>query len=179
MDYAKYELDWNNSLTWPSGTLSQTFSNVNNSGTEFSFQFSGNTSNLSDIGSVVGITPNIQDYFTDGSTKSLSNYIDPGFSAGGAIQVVVSIDPPIPAQIGLELYHVNASASSGDKVQVYAIAVADGAKIYPTLTALPNSASDDLTARLGGFIDDQYKYQVLNTSGHSDQVSKSFQVRRP
>lgn len=140
-DYAKYDLDWNTSLNWTAGTIFQTFSDVDNSGTEFKFQYVGNTSNLSSIGS--GSTPNIQGYFTDGITKSLSSFIDPGFSAGEAIQVVVSIDPPIPAQIGLELYHVNASGASGDKVQVYALSVVDGAKIYPTLTGTVNKTWED------------------------------------
>ena len=128
---APYTLDWS-TLSWTNGSLSNTYSNVDGSGVEFSFTYTGNTSKFSSIGS--GSTPNIQDFFPSEAIDALSMYINPGFSGSEKIVLTIDISPAIPANLAFDIYHVNGSSYSGDKLTIYAVPSAGGANIIPSFT---------------------------------------------
>lgn len=128
---APYTLDWS-TLSWTDGNLSNSFSNVDGSGVSFDFTYTGNTSKFSSIGS--GTTPNIQDYFPSETIDALSMYVNSGFSGSEKIVLTIDISPAIPANVAFDLYHVNGSSYSGDKLSIYAVPSAGGANIIPYFT---------------------------------------------
>ncbi|MEL6252422.1 MAG: T9SS type A sorting domain-containing protein [Bacteroidota bacterium] len=126
-----YTFDWS-AVSWTDGSLSNSYSNVDGSGVEFSFTYTGNTSKFGSIGS--GATPNIQDFFPSETVDALSQYITSGFSGSEKIVLAIDISPAIPANVAFDIYHVNGSSYSGDKLTIYAVPEAGGANIIPYFT---------------------------------------------
>lgn len=158
-----YVLDWS-SLSWTDGNLSNTYSNVDGSGVAFTFNYSGSTSKFGYIGS--GNTPNIQDFFPSEAVDALSNYVTTGFASGDSIKLSIDISPPIPANLAFELYHVNGSSFSGDKLKIYAESVSGGTKVYPTFASNGSSSWEDegngVVDATGGSIDSNNAYVGVN-----------------
>ncbi|MEM8886530.1 MAG: T9SS type A sorting domain-containing protein, partial [Bacteroidota bacterium] len=126
-----YTFDWS-TISWTNGSLSNSYSNVDGSGVEFSFTYTGNTSKFGSIGS--GATPNIQDFFPSETVDAMSHYVSSGFSGSEKIVLTIDINPAIPANLAFDLYHVNGSSYSGDKLTIYAVPSAGGANIIPYFT---------------------------------------------
>lgn len=131
-NFEEYELDWA-TLQWANGNKDGSFSDIGGSNTNLSINYQGATSKLAYLGT--GTTPNIQTFFSGGAMQALSNYVCPGMLSDEAIEMSFAFDPPIPAQLAFDLYHVNGNWYSGDKVKVYALSVLEGAEIYPSFTA--------------------------------------------
>lgn len=132
-DFGKYTLDWDNPSYWTEGATSKTIGDIDGSGTEFKFNYSGSYDKLAHIGT--GNTPNIQTFFSGGDHNALSHYVNPGLESNETIKIIIEINPAIPAHLGFELYHVNGSWYSGDKVKIYAQSVLEGTNIYPSFSA--------------------------------------------
>jgi hypothetical protein len=142
--YNLYELAWGTGpgeRNWTAGSLSQTYNNVDGSETTFTITYSGATSKLGSIGT--GATPNVQTFFPGGTKNALSNYVYTGFSGTETIVITIDISPAIPAQIGFDLYHINGSSYSGDKVWIHAEPEAGGAVIYPQFTASASASWEE------------------------------------
>ena len=140
--YSNHELVWSSSgvgLDWPDGSLSQTFSDVDNSGVSFTFTYSGETSKFDVLNDQ---TPCVMDFFNGYQSDALSHYVDPGFTGSG-ITLTIDISPAIPATIAFDLYHINGSSYSGDEVQIYAVPTAGGSNIYPSFTANSNPSWEE------------------------------------
>lgn len=130
-----HTLNWGsgaNQYDWLAGALSTTYQNVDGSGVDFTFNYSGEVYKLGAIGS--GQTPNVQDFFPNESIDALSHYVTSGFSGSENITLTIDFSPAIPGQIAFDFYHINGTASSGDRVTTYAVPVGGGANIYPTVT---------------------------------------------
>lgn len=115
--------------TWTAGELSQTFLDVDGSGVNFTYTYSGNTNNF---GNLFGLTPNVQDFFPSEEKDALSHYVFRGLGHSAPITLTIGFDPPIPGTLGFDLYHVNGSWYSGDKITVYAVPQDGEPNIYPT-----------------------------------------------
>ena len=140
--YTNHELVWSTSgggFDWPDGSLSQTYSDVDNSGVSFTFTYSGETAKFDVLNDQ---TPCVMDFFNGYHSDALSHYTNPGFSGSG-ITLTIDISPAIPATIAFDLYHINGSSYSGDQVQVYAIPAAGGSNIYPSFTANSNPSWEE------------------------------------
>ncbi|MFK7922069.1 MAG: T9SS type A sorting domain-containing protein [Bacteroidia bacterium] len=131
-DFVKYTLDWDNPDYWTEGTISNKIADVDGSGTEFDIKYSGKYNKLAHMGT--GNTPNIQTFFSGGDHNALSHYVNPGLAENETIKITIQIKPAIPAHLGFELYHINGSWYSGDKVKVFAQTVLEGTKVYPSFT---------------------------------------------
>lgn len=143
-DYLPYELSWGmdaDQLDWEAGQLEQTYSNVGESGTEFTITYSGTTDLLGSIGG--GNTPNVQSFFPSDESYALSNYVTSGFEEDENITITVDIHPAIPGYIAFDLYHINGSSFSGDKITMYVEAEEGGTRIYPGLAGNGSSSWED------------------------------------
>lgn len=130
-DNSPFELDWH-TVSWSDGSLTRTFNNVDGSGVNFSFSYSGSTSKFGIIGT--GQTPNIQDFFPSETVDALSHYVNPGFSSTEKITLTIDINPAIPANLAFDVFHINGSSYSGDKLSIYAKPSSGGSVIYPSFT---------------------------------------------
>lgn len=143
-DYLLYELTWGvdaDELDWEAGQLEQVYSNVDDSGTEFSITYSGATDLLGSIGG--GNTPNVQTFFPSDESYALSNYVTSGFEENENIMITIDIHPAIPGHIAFDLYHINGSSFSGDKITMYVEAEEGGVKIYPEVVGNGSSSWED------------------------------------
>ncbi len=140
-EFVKYKLDWSNASNWSTGSVNRKITDVNGSGTEFQFIYSGTHSKLAVMGP--GATPNIQTFFTGGSEEALSHYVNPGMSASESISITVQIDPAIPAELAFDVYHINGNWYSGDKLKIYAEDETDGTIIYPTFSSTTNPSWEE------------------------------------
>lgn len=131
--YSNFTLRWgpdDDELDWQDGTLSQSYAFVDGSQTSFTMTYSGNTEKFGTYGP--GATPNIQSFFPGGDKPALSQYITSGFTGAQHLTLTIDISPAIPATMAFDLYHINGSSYSGDKINIYAEPEAGGANIYPT-----------------------------------------------
>ncbi|WP_298497852.1 LamG-like jellyroll fold domain-containing protein [uncultured Algibacter sp.] len=126
-----FNLKWSTSTVsddqyWPPGELSNTYTNVDNSGTDITVTFTGETSTL---GFWAGQTPKVgtQSSYLYKGLDLLSN----GFSGTG-ITCTITFSKPIYA-FSFDIHHINVHNGSGDK---YTITGKDkyGNIIYPEFT---------------------------------------------
>ena len=123
------------SYGWPSGSLSQTYANVNMSGHQVSINFSGSTDSLT-------LLNGLQSPTVDASLNSYTNAIGlvtTGIGVGNRITVTFDIFPPAPGEVAFEVFHINRSGS-GDLVTVTA-ETTTGATITPQITVPMGAAS--------------------------------------
>ncbi|MEM6346438.1 MAG: T9SS type A sorting domain-containing protein [Bacteroidota bacterium] len=140
-NFGKYQLDWSNPSYWSAGALNRKLKDIDGSGTEFHFSYSGAHNKLAAMGP--GATPNIQTFFTGGSKDALSHFVNPGLSASESISITVQIKPAIPAEIAFDVYHINGNWYSGDKLKIYAEDEADGSLIFPTFSSTANPSWEE------------------------------------
>ena len=166
---SSYDLIWDSTPTNPGevswgvgGTLSNTFNNVDGSGVNVSFAFTGDTGNL-DAWSTAN-SPVIGTNATGGGQEVLQYYTD-GFTSTG-ITIEINFSENI-LEVGFDLFHINGAGPSGD---LYTITAEDGLgnTIYPTFTssATPSYGTNNST----GIIDSYNN----STVGDNDQVGVNF-----
>ncbi len=118
-------LDWGTNAgeaNWtPTGAL--TFNTIVD-GHTFTYTLTGNTSTLADGSPFVD--------YSMASSGELELFTD-GIGFGSNITVTIDISPPLEGDIGMSVFQINASAGSGDRVQVFATYLG-GAAIYPSFT---------------------------------------------
>lgn len=129
-----FTLDWSstpsssNEFNWlAAGVLTNTFSNVDNSGIDFTVTFTGETSTLGVWGTQ---TPKVGNSASGSTTENLDLYTN-GFSSTG-ITCTITFSTPIYA-LSFDLAHVNASGANGDKYTITATTTSGGT-VYPTFT---------------------------------------------
>ncbi|WP_396600567.1 LamG-like jellyroll fold domain-containing protein [Algibacter sp. R77976] len=139
-----FNLNWTTSMVsedhyWSPGTLSNTYTNVDNSGTDVTVTFTGETNTLGFWG---GNTPKV-------GTQSSYLYkgidlLSKGFSGTG-ITCTITFSKPIYA-LSFDVYHINKWESNGDKY-TFTGKDKDGNTIYPEFTNSPSPTytSDDNT----------------------------------
>jgi len=134
-----FNLNWTTSTIsddhyWPPGKLSNTYNNVDSSGTDITITFTGETSTL---GFWAGQTPKVgtQSSYLYKGIDLLSN----GFSGTG-ITCTITFSKPLYA-LSFDIHHVNRWESNGDKY-TFTGKDKDGNTIYPEFT---NSQSPTYT----------------------------------
>ncbi|WP_298556253.1 LamG-like jellyroll fold domain-containing protein [uncultured Algibacter sp.] len=142
-----FTLDWSSTpmtsseFDWlAAGALSNTFTNVDGSGIDFTVTFTGDTGSLGNWG---GQTPKVGTS-ASGTTDEYLDLFTNGLSAGG-ITCTITFSSPIYA-LAFDLAHVNAGGANGDKYTIMATTTS-GSTIYPTFTnsATPSYTSNNAT----------------------------------
>lgn len=118
-------LDWD-----VPGNLVQTFNDVGRPGQSVTYTISGNTGALINSPGNGLATPNV-DFFSNTYTDAIS-LMTSGIGNGEKIEVLVEYNPPIPGNLGFEVYHINQSGS-GDRVKVTSLTT-QGTTLNPTFT---------------------------------------------
>lgn len=142
--YSNFTLKWgpdDDELDWTDGSLTETFAYIDGSQTTFTCTYSGNTEKFGKFGP--GSTPNIQSFFPGGDKPALSQYITSGFTGSQHLTLTIDISPAIPATMAFDLYHINGSSYSGDKITIYAEPEAGGSNIIPTYTSNGSASWED------------------------------------
>ena len=154
-----FELNWTTSTSsvdhyWPPGQMSNTYNNVDGSGTNIEITFTGETSTL---GFWAGQTPKVgtQSSYLYKGIDLLSN----GFSGTG-ITCTITFSKPIYA-LSFDIHHVNKWGTNGDKY-TFTGTDTDGNTIYPKFTnsTYPTYTSDSNTGIVNAFSN-------LTTGGNS------------
>jgi hypothetical protein len=139
-----FNLNWTTSTVsddyfWPPGQLSNTYTNVDGSGTDVTITFTGETSTL---GFWAGQTPKVgtQSSYLFKGIDLLSN----GF-AGTGITCTITFSKPIYA-LSFDIHHVNVWETNGDKF-TFTGKDTNGNTIYPEFTnsQFPTYTSDNNT----------------------------------
>jgi hypothetical protein len=132
-----YTLDWSTSPTasneyaWPAGSLSNTFTDVDDSGIDVSVSFTGDTNTLGYWST--NLTPEVGN--SSSTLYEGLDFITNGFSDTG-ITCTINFSSPIYA-LSFDIHHVNKSFENGDKYWVSAT-TSTGDTIYPTFTSSSN-----------------------------------------
>ncbi|NQY29075.1 MAG: T9SS type A sorting domain-containing protein [Flavobacteriaceae bacterium] len=143
-----FTLDWAsapvapNEYNWlPAGSLSNTYTDVDTSGIDFSVTFTGDTSAFGIWGGAQ--TPKIGTSAASGLYEGM-DLLTMGYAASG-ITCTINFSSPIFA-LSFDLYHVNTTGVSGDKYTISA-QTSKGDTIYPTFTnsANPSYTTDNST----------------------------------
>ncbi len=139
-----FTLDWaltpiaSNEYNWLSaGALTNTYTDVDTSGIDFTVTFTGDTGSLGSWGGVQ--TPKVGTSASAGVYEGLDIKTD-GYIASG-ITCTINFSSPIFA-LSFDLNHVNATGANGDKYTISA-QTSIGDTIYPTFT---NSANPSYTS---------------------------------
>ncbi len=163
-----FTLDWatvpsaSNEYNWtPGGALTNTFTNVDNSGIDITMTLTGEIGTLGNWG---GQTPKVGTSATGSSTESLDLYTN-GFSSTG-ITCTITFSSPIYA-LSFDLLHVNAGGGHGDMYTISATTTSGGT-IYPTFTnsGTPSYTSNNAT----GVVD----ANASSTTGTNAMVGVNF-----
>ncbi|PWH81458.1 hypothetical protein DIS18_14340 [Algibacter marinivivus] len=142
-----FTLDWStspsmsNEFDWlAAGALTNTFTDVDGSGIDFTVTFTGETASLGNWG---GQTPKVGTSASGSTTEYLDLYTS-GFSSTG-ITCTITFSSPIYA-LSFDLLHVNAGGGHGDMYTISATTTSGGT-IYPTFTnsATPSYTSNNAT----------------------------------
>jgi len=143
-----FTLDWTsapslpNEYNWlPAGSLSNTYTDVDTSGIDFTVTFTGDTGALGVWGGAQ--TPKIGTTAAGGAYEGM-DLLTMGYAASG-ITCTINFSSPIFA-LSFDLYHVNATGVSGDKYTISAQTLT-GDTIYPTFTnsVTPSYTTNDAT----------------------------------
>ncbi len=138
-----YSLEWSsapiasNEYNWSSaGALTSTYTNVDNSGIDFTVAFTGDTSSF---GAWTGTTTPVVGNDSSPSYQSLDLFTN-GYSSSG-ITCTITFSSPIYA-LSFDINHINTSSVNGDKYTVSGTNT-NGDTILPTFTS---SSSPSYTA---------------------------------
>lgn len=131
-----FNLNWStypenpNEYGWPTGTLSNTLTNVDNSDVDITITFTGETSTL---GFWAGQTPKVgtQSSYLHKGIDLLTN----GF-AGTGITCTITFSKPIYA-LSFDIHHINMYLANGDKYTITGMDT-NGNTIYPEFTTSPS-----------------------------------------
>lgn len=163
-----YTLDWSsapsagNEYNWtPAGALTNTYTNVDDSGIDFTITFTGETGTL---GSWGGQTPRVGTSASGGTTENLDLYTT-GFASTG-ITCTITFSSPIYA-LSFDLLHVNAGSGHGDMYTISATTTSGGT-IFPTFTNSPTPSYTSNNAT--GVVD----ANASSTSGTNAMVGVNF-----
>lgn len=133
--------------TWTAGSLSQSFANVDGSGTAVTVTISGATATLGTDPGTGQLSPNTSAFF--GTYGEVLGMYSTGIGNGNnSIDIQLDISPAIPGELAFELFHINQSGS-GDNIKVSALTHL-GTTIYPTFSG---TSSPDWVATGPGTID--------------------------
>ncbi|WP_439127438.1 T9SS type A sorting domain-containing protein [Polaribacter sp.] len=121
----------NNQFNWPSGNLTNTLNNVDNSNVNVSFTFSGDTASLNrwQNSSSTTDSPAIG---TDASFQENLQFYTSGFNNPQGVTITINFSEPVNA-VGFDLLHINLGGASGDKFTVSATNTLNNT-ILPTFT---------------------------------------------
>lgn len=138
LNWSTYPQDANE-YGWPTGTLSNTFTNVDDSSVDINISFTGETSTL---GFWAGQTPKIgtqSSYLYKGIDMLTNGFIDEG------ITCTITFSKPIYA-MSFDIHHVNMHLSNGDKYTITGKNTS-GDTIYPEFknSPRPTYITDDAT----------------------------------
>ncbi|MFK8059142.1 MAG: beta strand repeat-containing protein, partial [Polaribacter sp.] len=120
----------NNNFDWNDGDLTKTLNNVDGSGINITYTFSGETATLSQWGN--SSTTDSPALGTDADPSGKLQFLTSGFSAGG-ITITISFSTPIQT-VGFDLFHVNGNGTNGDKYTITATNTLNNT-IFPTFTS--------------------------------------------
>ncbi|WP_299887326.1 LamG-like jellyroll fold domain-containing protein [uncultured Lacinutrix sp.] len=142
-----YSLEWSsspiaqNEYNWSSaGALTSTYTNVDNSGVDFTVTFTGDTSSF---GAWNGLTTPVVGNDSSPTYESLDLFTN-GYSASG-ITCTITFSSPIYA-LSFDINHINTSSVNGDKYTISGINT-NGDIILPTFTSssTPSYTADNST----------------------------------
>ncbi|MFD0962465.1 LamG-like jellyroll fold domain-containing protein [Pseudofulvibacter geojedonensis] len=135
-----FTLDWtaspvtSNEYDWsPDGAITNTFSDVDASGIDFTVSFTGDTGTFQDWGGQD--TPKVGTSASSGAFEGLDLRTS-GFTVASGITCTITFSSPIYA-LSFDLYHVNKSSVHGDKYTISATTTSGGT-ILPTFTVSGN-----------------------------------------
>ncbi len=141
-----FTLDWStlpiasNEYNWlPNGAISNTFTNVDNSGIDITVTFTGDTSSFGTWGGQTPKVGNESSFLYEG----IDLYTN-GFSSTG-ITCTISFSSPIYA-LSFDIHHVNSLGANGDKYTVTGRDT-DGNTVFPSFTSstTPSYTANDAT----------------------------------
>lgn len=122
----------NGNVDWsPSGSLTQTYPNVDGLGTDFTFTISGNTASFRNNPGGGGAAPAVTNFYS-GATDAVGLYTS-GIGASNDITITIDIFPAISGELAFELFHINQSGSSGDGLTISATTTIGGT-LFPAFT---------------------------------------------
>jgi len=161
-----------NEYGWSPGTLSNTFSNVDESGIDMSISFEGETSTL---GFWAGQTPKIgsQSSYMYKGIDLLTN----GFEKDG-IFCNISFSKPIYA-LSFDIHHINFYDANGDKYIITGVN-GDGETIYPQFTKsqYPTYEIDELTGTVNAVANlTSGENPIIGVNFANDQLIKSIRIQ--
>ncbi|QTE23004.1 T9SS type A sorting domain-containing protein [Polaribacter cellanae] len=155
----------NNDFDWTDGDLIKTLNNVDGSGVNITYTFSGETGDLEKWRNSTSTTNSPAVGADAEPTETLQFYTN-GFTTGAGITITITFSTPVYA-VGFDLLHVNSSNPNGDK---YTIKATDNFNntIFPTFTNSVNATytSDEST----GIIDSNN----VSTIGDNDNIGINF-----
>ncbi|WP_378183531.1 Calx-beta domain-containing protein [Aquimarina sp. SS2-1] len=156
------EFDWT-----PDGALTNTFNDVDGSGVDITYTFSGETGTLG-TWPTTGSTqsPSVDSNASGNLAAEVLEFFTSGFGATGITQTI-TFNTNIYS-IGFDLYHINANGSgSGD---LFTITATDGAgnTIFPTFT---NSATPSYTSNE---VNGQIDATGSSVANDNDQIGVNF-----
>ncbi len=148
---------------WPDGNTSFTATNINGTNVDVAFVWSGETASFGTLSG--SSTPNVGTTLSGGT--EIVEIVTNGFTGAGAT-LTMTISPPIPGEIGYEIYHMNRTGAggAGDIYTIHATTT-EGKIIYPTFTA---NGTPSWTETGPGVVD----ANANSTAGQNDQVGVNF-----
>ncbi|KAA1243815.1 SdrD B-like domain-containing protein, partial [Aquimarina sp. RZ0] len=158
------EFDWT-----PDGALTNTFTDIDGSGVDINYVFTGDTGTFdmwSGFGSTGdGPTPGVGPNADFGFENALQ-FFTAGYTATGITQTISFSNSLF--SIGFDLIHVNGAGANGDK---FTVTATDGLgnTIFPTFTnsGTPSYASDNTTGIINA--------TALSTDGDNDRIGVNFE----
>ena len=155
----------NNNFDWNDGDLTKTLTNVDGSGVNITYTFSGETNSLSQW-SGSSSTTDSPAVGLDADPGGILQFFTSGFSNNG-VTITITFSTPVEF-VGFDLFHVNGNGTNGDK---FTITATDNLSntIYPTFTS---SATPSYTANNNtGVIDSNTNASV---TGNNAKVGVNF-----
>lgn len=167
-----YDFTWDSTPTnadefnWPSaGALTGTFNNVDGSGVNFTFTFSGETNTLGDWNMAGGAnTPLVGTDAADGLKDVLQFFTD-GFASTG-VTLTVTFSQPL-YEVGFDMSHINGAGPNGDGFIITATNTLGGT-VYPSFSDSPNPSYSNNSNT--GNLDSNNN----STDGTNDEVGINF-----
>ncbi len=156
----------NNDFDWTDGDLIKTMTNVDGSGVNITYTFSGETGTLAQWQGSTSTTASPA-VGLDADPGEVLQFFTSGFVTGNGVTLTISFSSPVYS-VGFDLFHVNGNGTNGDKYTITAMDSFNNT-IYPTFTssANPSYTVDDNT----GIVNST---NSGSTAGDDDNVGVNF-----
>ncbi|WP_435416553.1 T9SS type A sorting domain-containing protein [Polaribacter aestuariivivens] len=134
----------NTQFDWNDGNLTNTLSNIDNSGVNMTFTFSGDTASL-ERWQGSSTTTNSPAVGQDASASENLQFYTSGFNNSNGVTITINFSEPVYA-VGFDILHINLGGQSGDKFTVSAKNTLNNT-ILPSFTnsASPSYSSNEST----------------------------------